>query len=96
MRPYECTILGKYRLKTGLKLKYPAAALRPTKNAVGLAYTRARSGHGFMPKTNKQNEIGILSLFGTLDSLRGGIHNRVIAVACSSCGCKCRGKLRLK
>lgn len=103
---YWCTRTKGYKIKEAFSLKYPVAATRPTKNAAGMAYTRARSGHGmkgFMAKTlgnftykeKHRAEVNTLSLRGTLDTLRGKGY-LTIRVPCGSCGCSCKGKLRLK
>lgn len=103
MKPYETTkTKGMYHIKPSSKLKYPVGALRPTKNAAGMAYTRARSGHGFKfdlldnsPEAKRAQEINTLSVRGTLDSLKG-LGYKVVKMPCESCKCKCNGKLRLK
>lgn len=103
-KPYEWDRrLKGYKIKEAFSLKYPVGAGRPTKNAAGLAYTRARSGHGakmFNPldisfKALHQQEVNTLSVRGTLDTLRRKAYSTE-RIPCTSCGCNCKGKLRLK
>lgn len=98
-KPYEMVKGGGYRIIPTKCLKYPSAAIRPTKNAVGLAYTMARSGHGGVvskfPEDPHKVEVRKLNLFGTLDSLLTKSY-RTERVACPTCQCKQNGKLKLK
>lgn len=82
-------------------LKYPVGALRPTKNAAGMAYTAARSNHrgnitheNYLTREHNKDMLS-LNLRGTCDTLTRKSY-RVEKLPCQSCGCKCRGKLKLK
>ena len=98
-KPYEMLKGGMYHIIKTKDLKYPAAAFRPTKNSVGLAYTQARSGHGGkpskLPEDPHKTDIRRLNLFGALDNLLTKTY-KTEKIACKECGCKTNGKLRLK
>lgn len=88
MKPYQWDKrLKAYKVNSPFSLKYPVGAGRPTKNAVGLAYTQARSGH-----SSKSKDVLALNIRGTLDSLTKWKGKHIMRAPCSNCGCMCRGK----
>ena len=75
-KPYKIVKQG-YRI-TGAT-RFNVLATRPTRNAVGMAFTRARKTFSSMGRTGFDRmgrpltDADELSLFGTLDPLRRGL-----------------------